>query len=278
MAGIEIVLILAGIVMMIGSFFITEKLSPSEIDHVAKLNENEMKLLLEKNLNRAKERLSEETDQAVDESFLQLERKIDKETNEKIMAINEYADTVMDDIHKTHDEIMFLYAMLNDRQQEIKNQTEQLKNLSEQIEEQRKFHEAYLEGAQDTVRQTIETVNVSTIPENTSSSAQYAVPELDTISKPKLDMDEKAQETPKKQRRKKKTQDTETDVASEDGQSTQTIDSNPQIQTSNAGASDQINQMILELASQGKEPIEIAKELGLGTGMVNLVIGLYKGA
>jgi hypothetical protein len=32
-----------------------------------------------------------------------------EETNEKIMAISEYSDTVMENMNKTHNEIMFLY-------------------------------------------------------------------------------------------------------------------------------------------------------------------------
>ena len=42
MTGLEIALILAGIVFMIGSFFVTEKISPSELEEVAKLSEKQI--------------------------------------------------------------------------------------------------------------------------------------------------------------------------------------------------------------------------------------------
>ncbi len=35
------------------------------------------------------------------------------------MAINEYSDTVLDSINKAHNEIMFLYSMLNDKHDEL---------------------------------------------------------------------------------------------------------------------------------------------------------------
>lgn len=35
------------------------------------------------------------------------------------MAINEYSDTVLDSINKSHNEIMFLYSMLNDKHEEL---------------------------------------------------------------------------------------------------------------------------------------------------------------
>ena len=46
-------------------------------------------------------------------------RDLEKETNSKIMAINEYSDTVLDSINKSHNEIMFLYSMLNDKHEEL---------------------------------------------------------------------------------------------------------------------------------------------------------------
>ena len=35
------------------------------------------------------------------------------------MAISEYSDTVMENMNKTHNEIMFLYNMLNDKHTEL---------------------------------------------------------------------------------------------------------------------------------------------------------------
>ena len=40
MTGVEIILILAGLVMMIGSFMVTEKLSGAELDRIAELSQN----------------------------------------------------------------------------------------------------------------------------------------------------------------------------------------------------------------------------------------------
>ena len=37
------------------------------------------------------------------------------------MAVSEYSDTIMESMNKTHNEIMFLYSMLNDKQSETAN-------------------------------------------------------------------------------------------------------------------------------------------------------------
>ena len=73
-----------------------------------------------------------------------MERESDKETNEKIMAISEYSDTVLESINKSHNEIMFLYSMLGDKHKEI---TDFANGLQSRVEELQKniSEEALLE-------------------------------------------------------------------------------------------------------------------------------------
>ena len=46
---------------------------------------------------------------------------LERVTNEKIMAVNEYSDTVLEEINKNHKEVLFLYDMLNDKHDNLKN-------------------------------------------------------------------------------------------------------------------------------------------------------------
>ena len=43
MTGVEWMLLLIGSVFMVGSFFVAEKLSPSELNKIAELSESELK-------------------------------------------------------------------------------------------------------------------------------------------------------------------------------------------------------------------------------------------
>ena len=45
------------------------------------------------------------------------------------MAINEYSDTVLEQINKSHNEIMFLYSMLNDKHKELTDLAGELSSL-----------------------------------------------------------------------------------------------------------------------------------------------------
>ena len=84
MAVLEIALLIIGVVLLIGSFFITEKLSNSEVQKMAELSDDEIKKILEKRLQAADERIEGKIDEVIDESVGRVERSLDKETNEKI--------------------------------------------------------------------------------------------------------------------------------------------------------------------------------------------------
>lgn len=133
MTTIEIILLLAGCVFMIGSFFISEKLSSSELDKIAELSEDELKKIIEREVNNAGTQMDEVIEQKIEEAGEQAERAMEKESNEQIMQIHEYSETVMESMKKTHDEIMFLYSMLNDKHTEMTSMTGDLQRLAADI-------------------------------------------------------------------------------------------------------------------------------------------------
>ncbi|WP_026504270.1 DUF6115 domain-containing protein [Butyrivibrio sp. NC3005] len=55
----------------------------------------------------------------IEESLIKTERGMDRITNEKMSAIGEYAENVMSDIKKNHDEVMFMYDMLSDKHKNL---------------------------------------------------------------------------------------------------------------------------------------------------------------
>lgn len=123
MSTLEICLLVVGIVLMIASFFITEKLSNNELNKLSELSTGEMQKILERSLNDAQTKVDNMVDQVIDHSIEKsmevVERALDKETNEKMRVLTEYSDTVLQSINKTHNEVMFLYSMLNDKHSEL---------------------------------------------------------------------------------------------------------------------------------------------------------------
>ena len=129
MTGVAWILLLIGVVFMIGSFFVTEKLSPSELNQIAELSEEELKRIIDRGLKNAETRIDEQ----VDQSSEKVDRSLEKVTNDKIMAISEYSDTVIESMNKTHNEIMFLYSMLNDKHTELTGMAVELQRLAADV-------------------------------------------------------------------------------------------------------------------------------------------------
>ena len=133
MTGVAWILLLIGVVFMIGSFFVTEKLSPSELNQIAELSEEELKRIIDRGLKNAETRIEDAIDEQVDQTSEKVDRSLEKVTNDKIMAISEYSDTVIESMNKTHNEIMFLYSMLNDKHTELTGMAADLQRLAADV-------------------------------------------------------------------------------------------------------------------------------------------------
>ena len=131
----EIVLIVIGVVAFVASFFVTEKLSQKDLDQITLMSEADLKTISEKQLKEVKVQVENSVEEIIDESLEITKRGLERETNKKIMAVSEYSDTVMEEINKTHNEIMFLYSMLNDKQAETADMVSDLQRLTKQVRE-----------------------------------------------------------------------------------------------------------------------------------------------
>ena len=213
MTGIEVTLILIGVIFLLGSFFVAEKLSDKELNKIAELSEKEIKTVAERELSRVSGELEDKLDDLVVEAVAHAESSMDKETNQKILEIGEYSDTVLTNMNKTHNEIMFLYGMLNDKHTELTELAGEAASLESKLGEKIEESKAEIELEEEL-------------------AAELVIPAVDTVS-----VEEHVESVPEGNH----------------------------------------NDMILSMYRQGKLPVEIAKELGLGIGEVNLVLGLFRG-
>ena len=133
MTAVEITLIIVGIIFLLVSFLVQEKLSPKDIESITNLSENELKIIVEKQMKNAKSQVEDLIADTVEEQTEDTKRELEKQTNEKIMAIDEYSNTVLESMNKTHNEILFLYSMLNDKHVELTELAAQLQQFSEQM-------------------------------------------------------------------------------------------------------------------------------------------------
>lgn len=133
MTALEVILIIVGIIFLLVSFLVEEKLSKKDIDMITDLSEEQLKFIVDRQLKNAESRVEDSIDQMLEESHEVTKRAMEKETNEKIMAISEYSNTVLESMNKTHNEILFLYSMLNDKHTELTDLAAQLQEFSKQM-------------------------------------------------------------------------------------------------------------------------------------------------
>lgn len=116
----EIILLAAGAVIFILSFFIPER--KAEVSGQSReLAKEEIAALVGREMENVRGHLDDVVDEAVSYAMEKTERSLERLSNEKIMAVNEYSDTVLAEIHKNHEEAMFLYDMLNSKHANLKD-------------------------------------------------------------------------------------------------------------------------------------------------------------
>lgn len=250
MTIIEIILLVAGMILILASFWVTEKLSPDELKHISELSKEEMGVMLEHELEKSKQRVVEIVENTIDDSKERTERSLEKQTNEKIMAINEYSDTVIEKMNKTHNEIMFLYSMLNDKHTELtdftSSLTQQLQDLKAQEEEMTNY---YLEQIKN-------------------QKPQYAAPAEPSPAAPSAQPASAAGPAA----------EASAAGAAQASEASGAAASADAPETAEESAEEiNVRDEILRLYEEGRDSVAIAKNLGLGVGEVRLILGLYKG-
>lgn len=255
MTILEIVLLILGIVLFIAGFFIPEK-TKSQTSWEEKKEAKKIQDLIEKELDKRKVELNESLDDQVNDCIEKAERALERISNEKIMAVNEYGDTVLGDINKNHEEAVFLYSMLNEKHDDI------IKSQAD-IESTRKEVKETLKAIEEAKINRI----TEEIPVNADNSSEQTVPVQMVTEERFNDLSKTIEHL------------TEEEITSSETGSLKKprkrIRRKPDAVEVSMGGGNH-NDEILRLYKEGKSNVAIAKELGLGVGEVKLVIDLAK--
>lgn len=133
MNWLEVALLVFGVGAFAGSFLIKEK--TKEDEGVQQVDPELIRSVIDKEMRDAKERVAEVVDETLEYAVEKTERASERISNEKIMAINEYSETVLADINKSHQEVMFLYDMLNDKHNNLKETVKHVDKTAKEAEE-----------------------------------------------------------------------------------------------------------------------------------------------
>lgn len=255
----EILLIILGILAFVGSFIIPEKLTDKNSGEIV-IPEEKIRELVEQEVKQAAYQIEEKTDETISAAAEKTERYMERISNEKIMAIQEYSDTVLSQINKNHEEAVFLYDMLNNKHAQIKNTAAEINTK--------------VQGAKADIEQTIqEQLSELPVDDGESSDTSAGVSEQTESVNDSASIQEKENTVTKRPGSKRKAP-IKKRVARKEKEDEKT----PEIEVQFEPDSDIGNskEKILELHKEGKSNMAIAKSLGLGIGEVKLIIDLFE--
>lgn len=306
MGALEIVLLAAGAIIFIISFCIPVKEEKLK-EETRNLAAEEVKSLVSEELETVRDRLTELSEEEMRQQIEKSERSMERISNEKIMAVNEYSDTVLEEIHKNHEEVVFLYDILKNKRdsfsetydeadknlqellQQVKDSEitvrenlEKIAKKQKELEEAKKAMVSSEPPMEVSPEKTIGRKKAAPVRGNRKAAAEPET-EREAVQKPEAVSEEidfkrfapeKIEVTPKETQRRRaaKKPATETAAPAEDKNVMLLLSD---VMESNAAGNS--NERILELHKAGKSNMAIARELGLGIGEVKLVIDLYEG-
>ena len=291
MTGLEIALFILGAAFIIISFFIVDNSSRYSRSQGASDS-----TVTGEAIRRIGADAIEDMNHRSDLLIAESEDKLEAISNDKIIAVGEYSDQVLEKINSNHKEVVFLYQMLNDKEDELKSTAAKLENLkieceklikSEvELEVQRANKAAATRVNESTAgntavpapaprkaaqspasveqksgaapAETVQKAVKASAAENSNTQANPAAPKT-AATVQKTGTRKVTASTPKTTVKKAVQQPASSPIEAE-GRDNQSLSRNEEI---------------ISLHRQGKSVMEISKLLGMGQGEVRLIINLY---
>lgn len=254
MIFLEIVFVVIGMAAVIYSYRVTdssqnENEATKKAMHVIDMDTMEQ---MEQQLRDYQQKVED----IASDTEVQTEEKLQSLSNESILGISEYSDQVLDKIEKNHAEVVFLYNMLNEKQDELKGiigDSDKMKaELRDELAVLYQEHQDWVKTAQDELQEMTERCKDEIAESYVAAEPEVSVPE---------ELEPEINEI-----------FTEKEISQEESMSLP-MDQTVEPEAEEEGFNKQAE--ILDLYKKGHSILEISKLLSIGQGEVGFVIGLY---
>lgn len=242
MNAMEIVLLIVGAIIFIAGYFVPVKKEELQKETKEQLDK-EIKEMVSNEMESVKEKVDNIMDETITFAVEKTERAIEQVTNGNIMAVKEYSDSVLEGINKNHKEVLFMYDMLSEKQESLKETVALADATAKGVALAEKNSNSVTDASNKKMMPEVE-LQLSQARE---LAMDNALAELLSGKEPEIEENT-------------------------------TLMPEVSIQFAEEDMSERNqNEYILELKKAGKSNVAIAKELGLGVGEVKLVIDLFEG-
>lgn len=274
MTGIEICLLVAGIVFFAASFMVGNKSEAHNetktLSHeLSEQDKEQIKAQIDVLVKAQIDKIIDEQTEAICE---QTEAQLDKISNVKTLELNEYAETVIKEINKNHNEAVFLYDMLNEKAKEVKNTVKDVNMAKDQVIRMENSLDKNILNKENTTDLASNESVSNTITSEQQNPMNVSV--VDSGANTEALMDEMLANMVESE----KTRGTQNNRKNHANNAESNLDNTKSdAENTKMDSPADKNEKILSLYDTGMSNTDIAKTLGLGVGEVKLVVGLYKG-
>ena len=291
---IVIICLIIGVGCIGASFFIKEKADINNHEKEKIVEEIRGRALSEDSVKKVMARVekgfSEKLSAISEDKLGGFADKMSEIANDKMLAINDMSGQLMEKIEQNHKEVIFLYDMLNEKSDYLKDFSAKIDGLRHELEREEDRIKALNNDLDDKmikvkeVRQTVIAKPVA--PVEVKQEKSRRVPTGIEQAKAAIKPAEVPAQAKKLVKMKKEVEDIPSDIndifdtderdifkdaeVPEITEEIDEIDLSPEL-TEELSTNDKI----LKMHSEGKSVMEISKELGMGQGEVQLILGLY---
>jgi hypothetical protein len=134
MNSLEIALIIIGIIIIFISCILVDKSQKGtniKTDRTFPVEDS----ITQEDKEQMKNRIEELFEQVSEEVIIQTDDSLSKISNEKIIAVNEFSDQILEKINRNHEEVIFLYNMLNDKEKELKSAVKEIDTSKKKVQD-----------------------------------------------------------------------------------------------------------------------------------------------
>jgi len=273
---LDIALIILGLGIIGSSYVISEKVEAGlskNSGEAAQIKD----IWTEKDEKRVRERIDNIVEERVELAIDKTEDELSRISNEKIMSSNEFSEQVLSKIEQNHEEVVFLYNMLNEKEKQMKSlmqEIETLKTAAEEkvIEEQQAVKAEKVMTALDMLEKMSKEA-VKQVEEQPKAEKEPPVIQMSSTDEKELS---EMREFARSIEEEEKLEEEVVFVQEVTPEEVVEVVNEPAV----AEPEEKLNrnEEILALHKQGMTVLEISKALDMGQGEVKLIIDLFQGA
>ncbi len=248
MEAVEIIMLLCGIAFLVLSFFVGNE-KTSQHQEVADAD-----LFSAEKVSEIKKNLEASIEETADDLLEDAKNKLASASNETIISVDDFSRQTLERINHNHEEVVFMYNMLQNKEEELKKSLEDIRKACDELEKK---------------KDAIKNDSLFVVPGESGIEIARKKAATKSVQEKQSDPKNVEKKTTKNSTRRNGKDSVTQKQTSANAILPDTLGETSEITEDNKTAK------ILELYQNKKSVLEISKTLGLGQGEVKLVIDLY---